>query len=430
MSDLSELNIQSRSLSDWLCYIEQLHPENIELGLERVGAVAKAIGLTEFTAKVITVAGTNGKGTTCAVIENILLKNSKTVGVYSSPHIHDYRERLRINGQLPNENAFCEAFIYIEQVRQRLNIDLTYFEFGTLAALFLLSKVDLDVILLEVGLGGRLDATNIVEPDISVVTTVDLDHCDWLGNTRELVGYEKAGIFRANKPAVCGDLNPPSSLMAHAQQLNCQIVYAEQDFKLDDTGWHWLADESQSISEIPNLGFVPMMNISTALAVIRLLPYRFSAKSICNGISETQLPGRMQRLQSKPLVITDVAHNAQATIYMAAQLKQLKKGQGFNKVIAVLGMLADKDSKASLQPLTAFIDDWYLCDLDCPRAASALQLKEVLSTQKPGLAVSEYASVDLGIKAALAKASSEDIIIIFGSFYTVSAVLTHYKYNN
>ena len=256
------------NLNEWLSYLEQLHPTEIELGLGRIGKVAKALDVINFDAKVITVAGTNGKGTTCAFLEEVLTQAGYKVGVYSSPHIQRYTERLRINKREMPEELHCQAFEKIELLRGKTS--LSYFEYVTLGCLDILKAQQCDFILLEVGLGGRLDATNVVESDISVVTTIGIDHIDWLGDDREKIGFEKAGVFRALKPVVCGELDAPKSLKDHAISINADIRYAGKDFTtvVNKNSWSWQGQKT--ISELP-LTLMPLQNASTALAVIEAL---------------------------------------------------------------------------------------------------------------------------------------------------------------
>ena len=270
---IENASFSANDLATWLKHLEQLHPNVIELGLKRITEVGKRLNLINFDAKVITVAGTNGKGTTCAYLEKILIDAGFKVGVYSSPHIHRYNERLRINSVELDDQQHCEAFAVIEKAR--LDISLSYFEYATLACLYLLQQQQCDYILLEVGLGGRLDATNMVESDISVVTTIGIDHIDWLGSDREVIGFEKAGVFRANKPAICGELDVPQSIIDHAAAISSQLKLASRDFSfevLDDNTWAW--NGKQTLSPIKQT-LMPMQNASTALAVIEALALRY-----------------------------------------------------------------------------------------------------------------------------------------------------------
>ncbi len=257
-------------MAHWLTYLESIHPTTIDLGLNRVQAVANNLGLSFSDKTVITVAGTNGKGTTCRFLELACLQQHKTTGVYSSPHLLSYAERVRINGDMASEDDFCQAFRRIEQIRE--DISLTYFEFSTLAALLLMQQHNVDVLILEVGLGGRLDATNIISADLAVITTIDLDHQDWLGDTREAIAREKAGIMRAHKKAVIGDLSPPSSLLEEVKRLNVDARWAQQDYQFTSTqSWSWQSADNQ-FTHLPEPN-IPKQNVATALAVLQHLDW-------------------------------------------------------------------------------------------------------------------------------------------------------------
>ncbi|MBD1390287.1 bifunctional tetrahydrofolate synthase/dihydrofolate synthase [Neiella sp. HB171785] len=410
---MSTHSIPSRSLDEWLAYLESIHPTTIELGLERVGQVAKQLSLTHMPhSKVITVAGTNGKGSTCAYIEHCLTNAGYSVGVYSSPHLVDYRERVRLNHQMLTAPQHCQAFAAVEAARD--DVSLSYFEFGTLAALWLLQQAAPDVILLEVGLGGRLDATNIVEPDVAVVTTVDFDHQAFLGDDIEQIGFEKAGIFRASKPAVLGDENLPKSVAQHASAIGANIIAAGVDFELQPSAndsWHYHSGELH-IDDIaqPQL---PIANLATAIAAIQALQLPVSDQAIRDGLAAAALPGRWQQLRSAPRVIADVAHNPQSTRLLAQQIARAKRQHA--KVHAVVAMLADKDSLNSVKPLLPVIDHWHLAGLAVPRGASAAQLSQVFDC-----AVSQHINVSDALAQALETAGQDDMVVVFGSFYTVA----------
>lgn len=410
------MNSLPQTLTEWLSHLEQLHPSEIELGLTRVKQVADKMALTQFNAKVVLVGGTNGKGTTCAMLESILMTAGYKVGVYCSPHLIRYTERVRINCQELTEQAHCQSFLEIE--RGRGETALTYFEFGTLSALNLLKQADLDFILLEVGLGGRLDATNIVEPDVSVVTTVDLDHVDWLGDNREDVGYEKAGIYRANKPAVCGDLAPPQRLLNHAKDIGAELILAKQDYQYEigEHDWHWKnADKVWPGLPLINM---PMQNAATALACLHALGLELTHAQVTAGLADAQLAGRMQIWQQAPKVILDVAHNPQSAQYLAQQLAQYQS-QGL-QCLAVVGMLKDKDIAATLAKFSTLFSHWYLADLQGPRAAKA---KELASHLPSTANFDQFDSVEQAYQQALADSGSKSVVIVFGSFYTVADII-------
>ncbi|WP_293745771.1 bifunctional tetrahydrofolate synthase/dihydrofolate synthase [uncultured Paraglaciecola sp.] len=403
------------SLDQWLIYLEQIHPSNIELGLQRIAEVFLRMQLDLSQRTVITVAGTNGKGTTCALIEQALLIAKHSVAVFSSPHLLDYRERVRVAGDMLSEKAHCLAFLKVDQARG--DTLLTYFEFGTLAALQLMADSDAKYLLLEVGLGGRLDSVNIVDPNIAVITSIDLDHQDWLGDTKELIAVEKAGIFRANIPAVIGEPNPPSTLVTAALDYKVKPVWQGSDFEfqIDEKGFHWKG----VVGRYDNLPVpsIPAQNASTALQVIEMLGLQLDHQQMTQVFSQTSLPGRRQVIQTKPTVMLDVAHNPHATKLLAFDLNNTQ----YKNVIAVVAMLADKDIEATLAPMSSVVSHWFCGSLDVPRGApSSTLVSAVLSF---GQKVLDYDSVEVAYKSALEKAEEDDLVIVFGSFFTVTKIL-------
>lgn len=414
--------MENRTLDEWLGYLEQLHPSEIELGLTRIGKVAKDLDVVDFDARVITVAGTNGKGTTCAFLEEILLQAGYKVGVYSSPHIQRYTERLRINQQEMPAEAHCAAFAEIETLRGETS--LSYFEYVTLGCLHILKAEQCDFILLEVGLGGRLDATNVVESDVSVVTTIGIDHIDWLGDDREKIGFEKAGVFRANKPVICGELDAPQSLQHYAQQINADIRYAGKDFQMHLQAGTWDWQGKQQITGLP-LTLMPMQNAATALAVIEALQLDLCVDLLRSAIGQAQLAGRLQKVNMDGVVDTylDVAHNPQSAGYLATQLQQLRQPGG--QVFAIVGMLQDKDLSGTFTAINDSIDHYHLIPLHCYRGASQQTLlSHYQASIAPQAEVDCFEDMQTAYNAVLSKAKSSDIIIVFGSFYTISDFLT------
>lgn len=407
-------------LKTWLCYLEQLHPTTIELGLERVKTVAQRLNLLQPAPYIFTVAGTNGKGTTCRTLEMILLAAKKRVGVYSSPHLLRFTERVRINNQESSELETVKAFTEIE--KSRGDISLTYFEYATLAALYQFKHAKLDVVILEVGLGGRLDATNIVDADIAVITTIAIDHVDYLGNTRESIGREKAGIFKTKSIAIVGEPDIPTTIWDVAKTVNCPLYALNRDWayqKLNETQWqfHSTNDLYQPLP-LPN---VPLANAATALAALSYSSLSISQDAICQGLKQSSLIGRFQIIQTSPLVVIDVAHNPHAATYLVQQLEQLKAQQSFSgKVRFVIGMLKDKDIKTTLSILTG--DVWYCASLYGERGCNAQVLRQYL-LDNGIINVTTFDTVTDAYQRAKQEAKHDDIIVVCGSFHTVSEVL-------
>ena len=406
---------QSQSLSDWLSYLEKIHPSVIDLGLHRVGLVADRLGLRQLPATVVTVGGTNGKGTTCALLEAIYRAAGYRVGVYSSPHLLRYNERVRIQGQDASDAELCQAFAAVEAARGE--VSLTFFEFGTLAALWLFRAAAPDLVLLEVGLGGRLDATNLVESDLAVVTSIALDHCDWLGDTREAIASEKAGIYRPGKPAISGEPNPPVTLAQTAQAIGAKLLQVGADFRRDEAEavWHFQGARQQW-RELP-YPELPLDNAVTALAVVEQLSLPIDSAAIRTGLAGARLAGRMQLLRTQPQVTLDVAHNPHSAHYLARQLAARGK---VGRRLAVAGMLKDKDIRQTLGELIELVDLWFLADLHGARAALAQELSAVLPSES---ARHCYASVADAYREALATAQEQDEIIVLGSFHTVAEAM-------
>jgi dihydrofolate synthase/folylpolyglutamate synthase len=406
--------LEARSLADWLEHLSVLHPKDIELGLERVALVYQQLKLDFSACTVVTVAGTNGKGTTCVMLEQACLVAGKSVAVYSSPHLLDYRERVTVNGTMLDEAAHCSAFSKVEQARGE--IPLTYFEFGTLAALQLMHDAGVDILLLEVGLGGRLDAVNVLDPDIAVITSIDLDHQDWLGTTKEQIAREKAGIFRVKGVAVIGEPQPLQALIKAVDELEVQVSWQDKDFHFKQTqrGFDWSNGNIQ-LTDLP-LPHIPLQNASTALQVMQLLKFEFDFPQLTRILAHSHLPGRQQLLQSAPDVLLDVAHNPHATRHLYSQLTT----RSYRDIYLVAGMLKDKDIASTFAPLYPLDATWVLGSLDVSRGASAGDLKTVLD---PGQKVLEFASISQAYRHAIGSADKEDLIVVFGSFFTVSEVL-------
>jgi len=410
----------SQSLNDWLFYLESIHPQEIELGLDRVREVALKLNLLSELNHVILVGGTNGKGSTSAYLEHLILASGATTGVFSSPHLIKYNERLRINGEDLADNAHIEAFQAIEKARA--DVSLTYFEVNTLSALYLMKKANVDYLILEVGLGGRLDSTNIVDADMSIITSIDLDHQSWLGDTRELVAYEKAGIFRTGQQVICGEPNPPQPLLEKAIELGCAVQFKGKDFNFEDQGEKWcFSNKEGELNNLP-LTKLPMTNAATALAALDRLGIVIPQQVLISVIEETSLNGRLQKVSDKPTIYLDVAHNPEAGRYLAAWIARQKA----EKVHCVCAMLGDKDSAATLEVLKPHVDQWYLGGLSCARGATSAQLSQSLSVPDAKLFDNVVDALSMAQRDVLSSNKVDDeLIIVFGSFFTVAEVLEH-----
>ena len=416
----------SRSLADWLAYLEQLHPTAIDMGLDRVRAVAARMAMTRPAPLVVTVTGTNGKGSTCAFIASLLNAQGLKIGSYSSPHLLRYNERVLLSGREASDAELCEAFAVVEAARGE--ISLTYFEMGTLAAFWLFERAGLDAVVLEVGLGGRLDAVNIVDADLAVITNIGLDHADWLGNSRESVAYEKAGILREGKPALCGDLDPPQPLLHHANSLSAPLLLRGRDFDLamGAGDWHWRGvDAAGAPLELHGLPLLtlPMENAALALQAYAMLGLPWDPARLARALQQTRVEGRLDSRQvlwngRRIALLLDVGHNPHAAAFLAQRLEQ-RPVVGTRR--AVFGLLADKDLTGVLDALAPSISDWAVAPLPTPRTQSATQLAQALLER--GASVSEYATIEQALDAQCARAESVDEILVFGSFYCVAAAL-------
>ena len=416
-------------LNDWLAHCERLHPTNIDMGLDRVKAVADRMGLV-FECPIITVAGTNGKGSTCAMLEAILLEAGYRTGVYTSPHLVDFEERCRVRGDIVNAINLVAYFSRVEEARCQndAEISLTYFEFTTLAILQLLADAKLDVVILEVGLGGRLDAVNILDADCAVITSIDLDHMELLGNNREAIGFEKAGIMRAGKSVVVSDPVPPQSVLDHAATVGADLWCFGRDFNFsgDKQQWGW-AGRGRRYAGLayPALrGANQLVNASGVLAALSALRERLpvTAQAVRNGLSMVELPGRFQIIPGQPTLVLDVAHNP----HSVAALTENLDAMGFYACThAVFGAMADKDVAPMLARVGPLIDKWYFTDLPTPRAAmgEALLAKAKTLPSFSKVIASTYKSPDLALQAAIKAADPADRIVVFGSFYTVGGIL-------
>ena len=424
------------TLSDWLEKITSQHVRPIDLGLDRVVRVAQAMEFPEgrtfsgpsirLGCPSILVGGTNGKGSTCAMLEAILLQAGYRTGVYTSPHLVHFEERCRLSGQAVSAETLAEAFATVDAARG--TVSLTYFEFSTLAILWLMSRADLDAVILEVGLGGRLDAVNIVDTDCAVITSIDLDHMAILGKDRETIGREKAGIMRAGRPVVVSDPVPPQSVLEHAEAIGADLWRFGRDFNFsgDKQQWSWAGrGRRYSGMAYPALrGANQLVNASGVLAALDALRTRIpvTAQAVRNGLAMVELPGRFQIVPGQPVLVLDVAHNPHSVAALAENLDAM----GFYPTThAVFGAMADKDLQPMLQRVGPLVDRWYFTDLPLPRAASAADLQQAWQAQntRKDVASSVHADPQAALQVAVAAADPADRIIVFGSFYTVGGVL-------
>lgn len=413
-----------QTLPDWLDWQQGLHPKKIDLGLERVASVARRMRVLQPEQTVITVAGTNGKGSSVAFLDSILSAAGYRVGTYSSPHLFRYNERIRINGQDVDDDALCNAFAAVDEARGVTT--LSYFEFGTLAALYLFSQASLDIIVLEVGLGGRLDAVNMIDPAISLVTSIGIDHCAWLGDDRELIGREKAGIFRAHIPAICSDPTPPASLEKSAHEIMADWYGLGQayTFKPGGAGWTWQG--GGSIHELlprPSLtGEHQLENAAGVLMALELLHSRFpvSRTAIEQGLRSVSLPGRCQIVAGPVEQIFDVSHNTDS---VACLRRLLEDRPCAGRTRVVLGMLDDKEAGEFANLLAPIVHDWYLARLDVERGLAAQVLQARLDAAGFTGNKRIFPDVATALREAHTDSGEGDRVVVCGSFFTVAEAL-------
>lgn len=432
-----------KDLSAWLSYIESLHPKSIAMGLDRVKQMITRLQL-QPKFHIITVAGTNGKGSTCAMLEQVYKQAGYQVGCYTSPHLLRYNERVRLNCVEVSDEALCAAFAAVEAARTNgdSEIMLTYFEVGTLAAMWHFIQSKLDVVILEIGLGGRLDAVNAFEPNCAIVTNVDLDHQDFLGDTREKIGFEKAGVYRQNIPAICGDANPPASLVQYAREIHADFKRSHQDFGylLSNSEWQYL-DNGKVLHTLPLpalQGAYQLANAACVVAAVESLQVNLpvTSASIANAMRLVQLAGRFQTVRKSPWVVLDVAHNPHAAKALAENLKNtrtLNAEARQGKTFAVFAMLADKDISGVIEAVKDEIDTWYVASIDHTRGATAVDLVLTIKAIAPKARIISFdsaddayqqACIDIEVcKDAYKDLGENDKIIVFGSFFTVSIVM-------
>ncbi|MCX7183139.1 MAG: bifunctional tetrahydrofolate synthase/dihydrofolate synthase [Nitrosomonadaceae bacterium] len=427
---MTELNFKHKTLSDWLIYLERLHPKVIDMGLDRVNQVKTLLNLTPRF-PIITVGGTNGKGSTCIMMESIMSRAGYQVGCYISPHLLRYNERIRINRQEVSDKELCEAFSVVEVARMKNDVSLTYFEFGTLAAMQLFIEAKVDIVILEVGLGGRLDAVNVFDADCAVLTSIDLDHIDYLGDTREKIGFEKAGIFRRGKAAICSELNIPVSVSNQAELIGADFMRIGEHFGHSDykNSWNYWSVKSRYLS-LPHpalRGVYQLRNASACLTALNVfkdsLP--ITLNDIRQGLLDTELPGRFQVLPGRPITLLDVAHNPSAVRALGINLAHMDR---YRKTYAVFAVLKDKDMIGIVQALMSKIDVWLVASIGLLRGASADEIVQVLKLagiKNNGEAVFMFPDPVAAYVFACKKATEDDRICVFGSFHTVSEIMRY-----
>ena len=417
---------QPQTVEQWLGYIERLHPQSIAMGLERVLDLKRRLGL-DARYPIIAVGGTNGKGSCCAMLEAVLLQAGYRVGCYTSPHLLRYNERVRIDGREVDDGALCRAFARVESARTSGGgTPLTYFEFGTLAAMLVFGAAEIEVVILEVGLGGRLDAVNAFDADCALVASVDLDHQGYLGDTREAIGFEKAGIFRTGRPAICADADAPATLCAHAAGIGAELMLINRDFGYTAGRNRWRywgrGGERRGLPYPALRGAHQLANAAACIAALDCLRdrLRVTAQNVRAGLLQMELAGRFQVLPGRPTVILDVAHNPHAARALAVNLGGLPKSA---RTLAVFSMLKDKDIAGVVDAVKSSVSQWFVSELEGPRAASATQLAAALAGAGVTVPVTWCDDIAGAWRAACNTATENDKIIAFGSFLTVAAVM-------
>jgi dihydrofolate synthase/folylpolyglutamate synthase len=411
------------NLTDWLGYIESIHPSTIDLTLERIKIVIERLNL-DISFPILTVGGTNGKGSTCSILESIYREAGYKVACYTSPHFLNFNERIKIQTLAVSDEVICEAFSRIESARE--DVTLTYFEYGTIAAMIIFSEAHVDVAILEVGLGGRLDAVNVFDADCAIVTTVDLDHMDYLGHTREAIGFEKAGIYRTEKTSICGDFDPPQSLIKHAELIHADLKIIGKDFGYEahHDSFDFLIDSTFVMNlPLPKLqGDFQLANATNALMAVKAMEDKLPLTeiSIQKGITLTLLPGRFQEVKKMPSLIFDVAHNPQAARSLSHNLKtHVVPG----KTIAVFSILKDKDIFGVINVLNLDIDDWFIAEIQNERAASIENISNTIQKINPSAHIEAFKNIQEAYQFASKEVTRNDRIIVFGSFFTVADIM-------
>ncbi len=413
-------------LQDWLKWQQTLHSQKIELGLDRIAEVANALDILQPNYQVITVAGTNGKGSIVAILESIYHQAGYRVASYTSPHLLHYNERIRVEQKNIDDETLCKAFDLVDQARGE--ISLSYFEFGTLAAMQIFNDVQPDVAIYEVGLGGHLDAVNILNTDLAIVSSIGIDHVQWLGTTRESIGLEKAGIFRSHRPAICGEEEPPESLVKYAQELDSKLYLINKDYSYHrNENQTWSFNSSKLNWEnlpIPSLyGDTQVSNAATALMGLLSIDNKMpvTRQSVDRGLNNINLLGRFQRISNSREIILDVAHNLDSAKVMVKNLQDLDP---VAKTYAVFAVLADKDVDGIIDSVKGLIDKWFISQLDTERTLNCKKLQKILKQNCPDCNVQDYPSISEAYLAAKQAAGNSSRIVVFGSFLTVAEVLS------
>jgi len=412
------------TVEEWLEWQQTIHPLNIDFKLERILKVYKRLNISKIAKKVITVAGTNGKGSTVSFLESILKNNNYKVGTFTSPHILNYNERIKINGKEVIDELLLDTFTLIDEKRE--DITLTYFEFATLSAFYIFSQLDLDVAILEVGLGGRLDATNIIDSDISIITSIGIDHTEFLGNTIDSIALEKAGVMRPFKKSIFAQEKPPAALYKYAKNKSVNLLIHNNDYSVLKHSSYWsISSKNLSIDKIPNLRMVGDYQYNYAAASVmalqEVLPESLTNVNILKkSLSETQIPGRFQYLQSSPDIVLDVAHNEDAAKALLSNIKDKR----YKEINVVLGILNDKDVYSIAEPFVAVVNNWFIGTINSERGMNAEEIEyRMKSLFKSNLNIKTYNSITSAFKFARNQQGFNSLLLVYGSFYTVSEVL-------
>ena len=420
---------QFKNLSEWLDWQQTLHPKNIDFKLERIKSVYKKLKINQIAKKVIIVAGTNGKGSTVALLESILHEKGYKIGSFTSPHMMEYNERIRINKKEIETNKVLEAFEFINHYRGKTT--LTYFEFATLTAFYIFHQLDLDFAILEVGLGGRLDATNIIDSDISIITSIGIDHVEFLGSTVDSIALEKAGVMRPFCHCIFAQKNPPTSLLSYAKNNSTNFLYNDNDFslKISKDSWSWTYKDNKinNLPLLPLTGDFQYNHAAAALTALHCLDPNIinDANDLSSGLKQTSLLGRHQLICKNPEIILDVAHNGDAADQLYKNLSQSKR----KRTIAVIGILDDKDVYSLVRPMKPLIDEWFCGTINNQRGMNADEIKLRISSLIDKKNIHSYQSILDAYNGAISSLRKDDRLIVYGSFYTVSEVLRFIKFN-